>query len=179
MKNIFFITGASGVGKTTLVQGLRSKYHDNDDWVFLHFDSIGVPTTEEMLKQFGSVENWQKETSLKWIKRMIDGYQDKTVIVIEGQVNIRFILDGFSQNDFSNYQVILVDCSEELMSKRLILDRAQPELLTDDMKNWLRFLRNQAKEFSSPIIDTSRLNKQEAVKAFEKILENRINPPMQ
>jgi len=33
------------------------------------------------------------------------------------------------------------------MSKRLSEDRKQPELLADNMKNWLKYLRNQAKDF--------------------------------
>lgn len=172
MTNIFFITGASGVGKTSLVEGLKNKYSKKNNWIFLHFDSIGVPTLEEMIKKFGSEENWQKETTYKWIKKMLNEYQDKDVIIFEGQVNLKFIKDGFSQNNFSNYKIILIDCDEELMAKRLTHDRGQPELFNDDMKNWLKYLRNQANSFEVNIIDTSNISKKEVIKSFEKILKN-------
>ena len=175
MKNIFFITGASGVGKTSLVDSLKEKYGSRNSWVFLHFDSIGVPSPEEMIKQFGSGENWQKEMTYQWIKILLNEYQDKNVIIFEGQVNLKFIRDGFSQYNFSNYEIILIDCDEDTMGKRLTHDRNQPELLNDDMKNWLKYLRNQANTFGVNIIETSSINKIAVMKEFEKILNKRIN----
>ncbi len=174
MKNIFFITGASGVGKTTLIQSLKDKYSKKNNWIFLHFDSIGVPTPKEMVEQFGSEENWQKEMIYQWIKKMLNEYQDNNMIIFEGQVNLEFIKDGFFQNNFSNYEIILVDCNEEVMGKRLTNNRNQPELLNDDMKNWLKYLRNQANNFGVRIIDTSNISKKDVMKSFEKILEKRI-----
>lgn len=174
MKNIFFITGASGVGKTSLVEKLERKYGSKDNWIFLHFDSIGVPTPKEMIEKFGSGENWQKEMTYEWIKKMLNEYQNKNVIIFEGQINLKFIIDGFSQNNFSNYEIILIDCNEKVMKKRLTHDRKQPELLDDDMKNWLKYLRNQAINFGINIIDTSNITKVNVIKSFEKILENKI-----
>ncbi len=60
---IYFITGASGVGKTTLVSNLKEKYQGKKDWVFLHFDSVGVPSAKEMQKITDSGKNWQRETT--------------------------------------------------------------------------------------------------------------------
>jgi len=167
---IFFITGASGTGKTTLIGNLKNKFQKNPNWTFLHFDSIGVPSPEEMVREFGSGENWQKETTYKWIEKMIQGYQEKSFIVFEGQVNLEFIKDGFEKNNFSDYEIILVDCNEEVMEKRLN-KRNQPELFTDDMKNWLLFLRKQANNYNAKIIDTSSKSESEVVKSFEDILE--------
>lgn len=69
MKKIIFITGASGVGKTSLVLTLKKKYKNKINLEFLHFDSIGVPSSEEMIIKFGSIENWQKEKTNEWIKK--------------------------------------------------------------------------------------------------------------
>ena len=167
---IFFITGASGTGKTTLIENLKNKFKQNSNWSFLHFDSIGVPSPEEMIKEFGSGENWQKETTFKWIEKMLIEYQETEFIVFEGQVNLEFIKDGFSKYNFSDYEIILVDCNEEVMEKRLN-KRNQPELFTDDMKNWLLFLRKQANNYNAKIIDTSSKSESEVVKSFEDILE--------
>lgn len=37
MKDIFFITGASGVGKTSLISALKKKHENQDDWIFFAF----------------------------------------------------------------------------------------------------------------------------------------------
>ena len=170
VKNIFFITGASGTGKTSLVAELKNKYK-NRNCIFLHFDSIGIPSLVEMVNQSGSIENWQRDTTFLWINKMLTEYKDREVIIFEGQVNLEFIKTGFSQNNFSNYEIILIDCNKDVMIKRLTEDRKQPELLTPEMKNWLNFLRNQAKEFNANIIETSNKTKSEVLESFENILK--------
>ena len=89
--HIYFITGASGVGKTTLVSQLEGKYRNKPGWLFLHFDAMGVPSKDEMKSEYGSEENWQKETTQTWVQKMLTEHQDKTVIIFEGQVNLNFI----------------------------------------------------------------------------------------
>jgi len=167
---IFFITGASGVGKTTLVSRLEEKYGARQDWTFLHFDAIGVPSVQEMEAQFGSVENWQRATTRLWVYRMISEYPDKNVIIFEGQVNLDFVKSSFKECDFPNYKIVLVDCDEETMHKRLNIERMQPALITHEMDNWLRFLRGQAQQDGESIIDTDVLDRDQAVEVFESIL---------
>jgi uridine kinase len=165
-KTIYFITGASGVGKTTLVVNLKNKYSERA-CDFFHFDSIGVPSLKEMETEYGSGSEWQKEMTYKWIDRLINR-NDADTVVLEGQVNIEFIQNGFTKYNFNNYRILLVDCTFKEMTYRLTHKRKQPELLTEDMKNWLNFLRNQALNFNSPILDTSNLSEFEVVKEFEK-----------
>jgi hypothetical protein len=69
---------------------------------------------------------------------------------------------------------MLIDCNEEVMEKRLNHDRKQPELVNNDMKKWLTYLRNQASDLGIHSIDTSNITKEDVVKCFEKALENRI-----
>ena len=78
-KVIYFITGASGVGKTTLVDQLKEKYKKMP-WALLHFDAIGVPSLEEMEKEFGSPSAWQKVKTYEWINRLINEYEDEKII---------------------------------------------------------------------------------------------------
>lgn len=144
-KIIYFITGASGVGKTTLLNLLEAKY-GNKPWAFLHFDKIGVPTAEEMVRDFGSGTKWQEAKTYEWIAKLIQTECER--VFFEGQVNLQFIRGGFAKHGFENYFIVLVDCSDEIMTKRLVHYRNQPELVTTDMLNWLKFLRNQAKELN-------------------------------
>jgi hypothetical protein len=42
------------------------------------------------------------------------------------------------------YTLILIDCDDRTRARRLLEDRQQPELVTDDMMNWARYLRLEA-----------------------------------
>jgi guanylate kinase len=168
-KRVYFIAGASGVGKTSLVECLQNKYR-NTDWAFLHFDSIGVPSVEEMEKEFGSPVRWQEARTYEWIDKIINEY-DNQKIFLEGQVNLRFIYGAFRKHHFENFKIVLLDCSENEMAHRLIEKRKQPELVNDQMRNWLLFLKNQANELEIPVIDTSNLSEENVLSAYEKAVE--------
>ena len=84
---------------------------------------------------------------------------------------MEFTRRGFEKENFKNYVIILLDCSEDVMAKRLVRDRNQPELFNADMRIWLKFLRNQAKEFGAFRIDTSELSKSELVSVFEDAVD--------
>lgn len=170
-KTIYFLTGASGVGKTTLLADFQKKYA-HQDWAFLNLDSTGVPSPEQMKKQYGSAAGWQKAKTNEWIEKLITQYHNEKIF-LEGQVNLQFIQNAFQKHRFTHYQTILIDCSEEEMIHRLTHKRAQPELLTADMRNWLQFLRNQAHELKIPIIDTSKLSQVQSLKMLEKIAVSR------
>ena len=164
-KTIYFLTGASGVGKTTLVSQLKAKYKDKA-WTFLHFDEIGIPSEEQMIKDFGSGAGWQEAKTYEWIEKLIHTNTDR--IFFEGQVNLQFIRNGFSRHGFTNYKIILIDCNEAVMRNRLVNDRNQSELFTPEMLNWLKFLRHQANEFNATVIDSSDLSKEELRQKFEE-----------
>ena len=171
-KFIVFITGASGVGKTTLLNNLKTKYSDKNTWGFEHFDSIEVPSSEEMIRVYGSVEEWQKVMTHEWVEKLVNNFQNKEVIIFEGQVNLNFIKEAFEKNNFKNYSIVLLDADEEKMTERLVGPRNQPELVNENMKNWLNFLRNQAKELGVMVIDTSKKGKDDIMNEFELILRS-------
>ena len=84
---------------------------------------------------------------------------------------MQFIHNGFDKHNFKNYKIILLDCSEEEMEKRLTYNRKQPELFDTDMRNWLKFLRNQAEELKTIRIDSSNLSEDEVLRRFEKAID--------
>ena len=99
-----------------------SGQNPNKHWGFLHFDSIGVPSVEEMIKEYDSPSGWQEAMTYKWIDALIHQY-DFDYLFFEGQVNLKFIYDGFALHNFTDYKIILVDCSEEEMAYRLTHNR--------------------------------------------------------
>ena len=88
-----------------------------------------------------------------------------------GQVNLQFVRNGFAKHNFNNYRLILIDCNEPVMKKRLVYDRKQPELFNEDMRNWLKFLRDQANKLGVTIIDNSNLSEEELRLNFEKAIK--------
>ena len=167
-KLVYFITGASGVGKTTLLDNLQQKY-DGMPWAFIHFDSIGVPPVSEMESEFGSGAEWQKASAFKWIEKIVNEYENE-IVFIEGQVNLEFIRNGFEKQNFTRYKIILIHCDEDELSHRLNYQRRQPELFNKHMRNWLRFLKDQAERTAVPIIDTSNSSEQEVLSRFETLI---------
>lgn len=166
---IYYLIGASGAGKTTLVTNLKKKYRGDKTWQFLHFDSVGVPSVEKMIEEFGSPEGWQEDLTHKWIERIFKDFADKEVVVFEGQVQPRFIVSFMKEKGFTNYEVLLIDCSDDEMSHRLTHKRNQPDLVNQDMKNWFKFLREESGRFGIPILDTTKLSEAEVLDSFEKM----------
>jgi 2-phosphoglycerate kinase len=170
-KFICFITGASGVGKTALAELLEIRYRDRKDIVVLKFDTIGVPSVEDQINQFGSAVKWQQAATQRWVSKMVREVV-KPVIIIEGQVNFDFINEAFTAEKFTNFAALLIDCDEAEMERRLREERNQPELANPAMRNWRRFLREQAEQRGAPIINTSDKTKEEIVDEFEVILNS-------
>lgn len=173
-KFVFFITGASGVGKSTLANHLKSIYANRPDIAIFGFDSIGVPCVEEMSKAYGSPSEWQRAATKQWIAKIL--YEvSEPVVILEGQVNLDFIYEAFEHYNFVQFKVILIDCSVEEMIRRLIHDRVQPELANENMRTWRIFLRKQSEERRVPVIDTGSMSIEAAVQELQKIVENEID----
>jgi dephospho-CoA kinase len=151
---IFFFTGSSGSGKTSLLTEL-SKDQDFSTAIFINFDSIVIPSEEDMIKEYGSTSAWQKAMTYLWINKILSEYQHQDLIFFEGQTNLLYIIDACAENNFNNYKIILVHCENDIRHKRLTENRAQPELINPDMDNWSDFLYRQAIDNEALIIDTS------------------------
>jgi GrpB-like predicted nucleotidyltransferase (UPF0157 family) len=167
---IVFLTGASGAGKTTLLNALNEKFPASSV-ACLHFDNIGVPTEQEMTAVYGSGSEWQKAMTYHWIKKILNDYQNKNLVILEGQVNLDFIVSAFEGFNFNQYKIVLAHCDNISRHKRLHLDRNQPELINDNMDTWAEFLKKQAIERHVMILDTTLMNTDEMVSQFEKLID--------
>ncbi len=158
---VYFVTGASGSGKTTILKRLGSK--GMEGLKMYYFDSIGVPTPEEMNEKFGSGENWQKATTEYWVQKMKTEAIDARKLLLDGQMRVSFITDACTKYGVSNFEVILFDCSDEVRRERLTR-RGQSELANSDMMNWAVYLRNEAKHGNHRIIDTTNQSEEETLR---------------
>jgi len=173
-KFVCFINGASGVGKSTLSDQLKSKYGHRSDIAILGFDTIGVPTDQKMTEAHGSPSEWQRFATKQWIAKILNNVEEP-IVILEGQVNFDFIHEAFDHYNFKNFKAILINCDEEEMLRRLEQDRGQPELANEDMKNWRAHLRKQAEERHAPVINTAGLSGEEVLQKIEEILGKILN----
>jgi RNase adaptor protein for sRNA GlmZ degradation len=151
---IVWLTGASGVGKTTALRVMEARLA-HTSWIFLHLDGIDRPAVEDMAAQVGALSNEQDVATHWWIRKAATEYPTAEVVVVDAQSDLNFVEDACRHCGVANYAIILLDCDWEIISDRLIHQRRQPHLASERMHNWVRYLRRQAQEKNALIIDTS------------------------
>lgn len=166
---MIFISGVSGAGKTTLLKKLCSQM-SSESTACLHFDSIGVPSVEEMINQDGGPSEWQKAMTERWVDKLLTAYKDKKLIFLEGQVNLMFFEEACKKHNFTNYKTILIHCDDAIRHERLRINREQPELINQDMDNWAHFLKRQAIEMNVPILDSGKMTIDEMINWIKKLI---------
>jgi hypothetical protein len=129
----------------------------------LFFDSIGVPSTEAMITEYGSVEGWQRAKTSEWLQRLVPLSSSGRRVILEGQMRLSFLSEGASAAGLPSYMPILIDCDDATRVRRLIVDRQQPELASDDMMKWAAYLRAEALHVECDVLDTSMMSIEEAV----------------
>lgn len=164
MSLIVVVTGASGAGKTTLIRALEAQ--DLPGVRCYYFDSVGVPTLEQMSSEFGSPQEWQTTTTHRWIADLAANPDQAQVAVLDGLVRPSEVRTAFAQNRVRRGEILLVDCSHEVREARLRGERGQPELASPRMAAWAAYLRGQADALDLPILDTTRLTVPEATQAL-------------
>lgn len=159
--HIVILIGASGSGKTSIARAIEDRFSDNVDVFF--FDRIGVPSVGQMIAEYGSGEGWQRAKTVEWMAKLAHVAKTGRKVVFEGQTRLSFLAEGATAAGALAYLPILVDCDDETRSKRLTVDRRQPELANEEMMQWARYLRHEANEYDCEVLDTSLLSLDEAV----------------
>jgi hypothetical protein len=163
---ILFMSGASGVGKTTLAEQIHERSLQ-DGLVWLHPDGFGVPSVTSMIQEAGSLERYQEKSTYGWVEYGLNHYPDKSVVLIDSQSNLQFVQDAFKHYQVWRSKTILIHCSQDQREQRLSQDRQQPELAGDEMQKWADFLYQQAPRLGVPILDTSIAPLQESIAYIE------------
>ncbi len=166
------LTGASGAGKSHLASALE-KQLDLANAHVAYFDSIGIPDSEQMVSEYGSGEKWQEAKTHEWIADLA-AKQDKALIVFEGQYNPKLALEGCKKAGVSNYILCVVHCDEAVREKRLSVNREQPELINEDMRNWARFLHAKTVELEGEVLDTSQSRVSENINALAALINRKL-----
>ena len=154
--SLIILTGASGSGKTAIAQAI-AKDHAYTLAVH-HFDSIGVPSLDAMIRDHGSPEGWQRDKTLEWLARLAPQVRKGRATLLEGQMRPSFIKEAVAAADIDDYRLILIDCDDATRTHRLSVERGQPELADANMMNWAAYLRREAQTNGCEILDTSNLS---------------------
>jgi hypothetical protein len=152
---IIVVTGASGSGKTATVRALAARGLPGVRCH--HFDAVGVPSVEDMYRDFGSPEQWQAITTQRWIDRL-SAERDPDVHVLDGQTRPSFVREAAERTRVAFAGVVLMDCAASVRHTRLVEVRGQPDLSNSQMDCWAAYLRGRADALNLSVIDTTRLD---------------------
>ena len=155
MNKLYFAIGASGAGKTAAIKGLEKRRMLNLQ--VCYFDSIGVPSPEEMIKEYGSADEWQRMKTIDWVRKIKTDYLPDRNVVLDGQTRPIFIEEACEKIGIDLYEIILFDCSDDIRKQRLV-ERGHPYLADKLMMNWAKYLREECISRGCKIIDTSNLS---------------------
>ncbi len=155
-RQIVLITGASGSGKTTVLKTLE-KMLPAEQIATYYFDSLGVPSLEEMIAEYGSPEQWQKATTEIWIEKLALINEPK-LLILEGSFNPEFAVNALQNLGLTDYHLFCLHAERDVREHRLIHDRQQPELANQDMENFAQFLRRKTLELGGHIIKSPAID---------------------
>lgn len=165
---LLFVIGASGAGKTAAVQTLERRRLRAVHCYY--FDTIGVPSSEEMEHQWGGGDRWQEDATRRWIERLRRESDANAVSVLDGQTRPSFIRTHAAPTGVP-YRIVLLDCDPATRATRLRDGRSQPELATPRMDTWAAYLRGEATALGLSVIDTSH----RSIEAVADALEREVN----
>ena len=167
MKKFFFLIGSSGSGKTTVAKSIEAM--NLPDFVMHYSDSEPAPSVEEMIKEYGSTDEWQKACTNRWVKRIRNEYLTDKDVLFDTQSRPSFIDEACESNGILNYEIILLDCSDEERKKRLI-SRNQPELANQQMMDWAKYLRERCVGKNHIIVDNTDFTPKQTLRKMLDIL---------
>jgi hypothetical protein len=159
------VLGASGAGKSAAVACLGARRRAG--LRCLHFDSIGIPSSEVMRRECGSPEKWQEEATRRWLQWIAEDRDPSLVTILEGQTRPAFARSAAEGCAHLELELILLDCSAATRAARL-RERGQPELANAQMLAWAAYLRDQAELLGLPVIDTTELSVEQVADALEQ-----------
>lgn len=163
---LYFIGGASGSGKTSVMPYLKELL--GDDIAVYDFDDIGVPK--------GADKKWRQESTEKWLQKLLSEEKDACLL---GQTVLGEILSCPSAKEIDKINFCLLDVSDFERIKRL--KKRNTYDADQNMLNWSAWLRMHTRdpewtphtiqEDAASMMDFSRLS---AIKSYEEVANIKI-----
>lgn len=144
--SIFFITGTSGAGKTTLTEQLQAKLSQGTFAVH-DFDECGVPEHADAI--------WRQATTDYWISIAQENVKQGKSTIICGVCVPTEVLKNRPLDMTVNFGFIKL--ADDEIVRRLQLRGWNEQLITDNI-NWAHYLETEVRKQPHHIIVESTLN---------------------
>jgi hypothetical protein len=129
--SLLCITGA-GAGKTHAIESLRTRIA-HEHLPTLAFDSLGVPSPEQMIAGWESGRGWQKAMTWHWVQTAKNVFRTHPLVVLEGSFDPQYAIAACAANRM-RFAVVLLHAN-------------------DDTSEWARYLHEQARQLGCHVVD--------------------------
>ena len=147
------MTGASGVGKTTIARTIRRLHPE----ISVFLDEELERPSERFMENIGPTEGpggpFQRGFALYSIPAIAKARESGRPILLDCQCRIAFIREAIAETKIADTRVVLVECDDTTRDARLD-GRGSPELAHEQMRNWSKYLHCEAVEAGLEILDT-------------------------
>lgn len=165
------MTGASGVGKTTIARAIRQLHPE----VSVFLDEELERPTERFMESIGPTEGpggpFQRGFALYSIPNIASARESGKPILLDCQCRVAFIIEAITTARVTDVRAVLVECDDPTRDARL-LGRGSPELANEQMRNWSKYLHSEAVDAGLDIMDTSAHSLKENVAHILSYLQN-------
>ena len=148
------LTGASGVGKTSIAQAIEDAH---PEIAVYQGDRMGFPS-DEILASYGPMDEpggpLQRGFALYWLEMLAEEWRAGKTVLLETQCRIKFLQEALALHGIEGARIVLVECSDAVREPRL-RERGHPELANEQMNNWSRYLHAEAVGFGHEVMDTT------------------------
>ena len=164
-KRVYFITGSSGVGKSSLVKELKNKHLRQYD---IHdFDEVGVPN--------GANQDWRIKTTETWLTLGKNNLEEGVLTIVIGLTHPDEVEEIAIREKIIVYYCMLEVDSKELQRRLMEYRFSTPERIANLLKyegvsveqflennmRHVEYIKHQAQKNKAHFIDTTSLSKAE------------------
>ena len=162
---ILVLTGASGAGKTTLIEKLNERAIPG---------VVGINCDRVKLELPEGVSDGQAEVLRHWIAKLSND-PDVQLAVLDTQIRPHAAQQLLDQTGVAFSQVVLVNCDHPVRNERLLNERKQPELANPQMDCWAAYLRGQADALGLAMIHTDDVSSDESFSELETLIQSLLS----
>jgi len=130
---LFFITGASGSGKSACLPSLRLLLPEIRIY---EFDSVGVPD--------GADTAWRQRTAEYWVRKVLGHQQDGIDTLVAGHAQYGELLACPSANQLDRVAACLLDCADVVRIDRIRGRDGHSQWASMEMLCWAAWQRMHA-----------------------------------